>query len=328
MTMKPTQMLMKLVVLLATLLVSAHASDEPHIVLTDAPSTSSAPSITAAPSATAAPSDPDLCSNTEEFAVTEWNKFHREWHLQTLGCDDILVDCYEFGNLGQVKDHCCKCRTECEGQCNEEVFTQPEPRDGDSGDAYAGFLTLFIPAACLVGFCVLFGLFVLRKKERRIAQESMAARRLEQERRENNGLTEEENEAVRFEQFVTKFYFQTVSADKSNISAESIRKSNIKKDEETPTEKSTSFDGSDSSGNILKQQSSSARNTISEQLASWIQPPQKHECCICLDAYCEGETICAPATKSCNHVFHESCIKEWLKKNDLCPLCRVDLLAD
>lgn len=39
-------------------------------------------------------------------------------------------------------------------------------------------------------------------------------------------------------------------------------------------------------------------------------------CCICLseiDEYC---------TSSCNHLFHEECFKESIKRNNLCPLCR------
>ena len=29
----------------------------------------------------------------------------------------------------------------------------------------------------------------------------------------------------------------------------------------------------------------------------------------------------------CEHRFHRRCIKEWLKHDDRCPLCRFDLLA-
>lgn len=317
----------KLLCFFATFSVSIQASDEPPLAPTNSPSASLSLSVpTSPPSATIAPSDPGFCSNTQGFSVTEWNRFHRQWHLQTLGCDDILVDCHEWGNLGQVQDHCCKCREECDGQCNDPVYTQPEPRFHDS-DASSRFYAFFVPAACMVGLLALFGLYMLRKKERRIAEENMIARLQEQERRENNGLTEEENAIRRFEQFVTKFYFQTVLADKSNISAESIRKSNSRKDEEAPTEKSTSVDDSDASGEV--DQPCPSGKTISEQLVSWATKScAKQECCICLDAYSEGDTICVPVTKSCNHVFHESCIKEWLKKNDQCPLCRVDLISD
>ncbi|CAJ1956871.1 unnamed protein product [Cylindrotheca closterium] len=309
----------------------ACASDEPSFapmmnLTSDSLSPSASPSI-----AITAALDPDFCANTPEFSLTEWNRFEGEWHLQTMGCDDILVDCYEFGNLGQVKDHCCKCRDSCVDQCNEAVFTEPIRRDDSSIDGYGGFFSLFVPVAILVGLCVVLGLYLLRRKERLIAEANLATRRQHQlEGRGANGLTAEENANLRFEQFVTRFHFQIVLPDKSNISAETIRQaSRTKKDEETPTEKcsSNSFDeDGESSADVVKE--IPTRNIISEQLASWTKPAAKDECCICLECYTKGETICAPATKRCDHVFHESCIKEWLREQDQCPLCRVDLLKD
>ena len=68
--------------------------------------------------------------------------------------------------------------------------------------------------------------------------------------------------------------------------------------------------------------------SLSDRLSNWRKPSPKDECCICLECYSEGETICAPMTKSCSHVFHEACILEWLKTKDHCPLCRVALLDD
>jgi hypothetical protein len=28
------------------------------------------------------------------------------------------------------------------------------------------------------------------------------------------------------------------------------------------------------------------------------------------------------------HFFHKTCLKEWIKKSELCPLCKFDLLAE
>lgn len=51
------------------------------------------------------------------------------------------------------------------------------------------------------------------------------------------------------------------------------------------------------------------------------------ECCICLDKYEYGETICASKNPECTHVFHKDCVMDWLMKNhNQCPLCRTDLL--
>merc|ERR1719387_2392654 len=61
-------------------------------------------------------------------------------------------------------------------------------------------------------------------------------------------------------------------------------------------------------------------------LASWRRPSQKDECCICLEAYKPGDTICVAKTSACDHVFHQECVTEWLQENDQCPLCRVKLM--
>lgn len=39
------------------------------------------------------------------------------------------------------------------------------------------------------------------------------------------------------------------------------------------------------------------------------------DCPICLDFWCNVET-------KCSHSFCESCIREWKKNNDRCPICR------
>ena len=47
----------------------------------------------------------------------------------------------------------------------------------------------------------------------------------------------------------------------------------------------------------------------------------KHECCVCLSkgskAFCKTQ---------CDHYFHITCIKEWLKDNTTCPMCRFPLV--
>jgi hypothetical protein len=48
---------------------------------------------------------------------------------------------------------------------------------------------------------------------------------------------------------------------------------------------------------------------------------KSHECSVCLTkggkAFCKTE---------CGHYFHITCIKEWLKDNTTCPLCRHPLI--
>ena len=37
---------------------------------------------------------------------------------------------------------------------------------------------------------------------------------------------------------------------------------------------------------------------------------------------CKNEIIGKKHTTLCNHVFHQSCIMDWFKKSDKCPMCR------
>ncbi|KAI8056203.1 hypothetical protein BDF22DRAFT_674293 [Syncephalis plumigaleata] len=45
-----------------------------------------------------------------------------------------------------------------------------------------------------------------------------------------------------------------------------------------------------------------------------------YRCTICLDEYAPKEMV--NVFPSCNHVFHEICIQQWLTHNQACPLCR------
>ena len=45
-------------------------------------------------------------------------------------------------------------------------------------------------------------------------------------------------------------------------------------------------------------------------------------CSICLVDYVDGDEICKSRNKKCKHVFHRSCIKQWLMWHDDCPYCR------
>ena len=47
--------------------------------------------------------------------------------------------------------------------------------------------------------------------------------------------------------------------------------------------------------------------------------PEKKRCTICLENFIKFDKI---INLSCLHMFHDSCIKTWLKKNDYCPICK------
>ena len=50
------------------------------------------------------------------------------------------------------------------------------------------------------------------------------------------------------------------------------------------------------------------------------------ECAICLEQF-KGIDIIKAFCK-CEHIFHKDCLKKWLKRSNLCPLCKHDLTED
>ena len=48
-----------------------------------------------------------------------------------------------------------------------------------------------------------------------------------------------------------------------------------------------------------------------------------NECSICLENYKKDDMI---IILSCNHDFHEPCLKEWSKNNNSCPHCRENII--
>jgi len=56
-----------------------------------------------------------------------------------------------------------------------------------------------------------------------------------------------------------------------------------------------------------------------------IEKNESTECVICLDDLVVNE----PATRiPCGHLFHDNCVKDWLKKSNECPVCRYELPTD
>jgi hypothetical protein len=63
-----------------------------------------------------------------------------------------------------------------------------------------------------------------------------------------------------------------------------------------------------------------------ERLFSATKQEQAAECCICLEAYKDGQVICSAKTVECDHIFHEVCALPWLQEHPECPLCRATLI--
>eukprot|EP00927_Polykrikos_kofoidii_P086149 TRINITY_DN9572_c0_g1_i2.p1 TRINITY_DN9572_c0_g1~~TRINITY_DN9572_c0_g1_i2.p1 ORF type:complete len:369 (+),score=64.25 TRINITY_DN9572_c0_g1_i2:205-1311(+) len=56
-----------------------------------------------------------------------------------------------------------------------------------------------------------------------------------------------------------------------------------------------------------------------------IEVNESTECAICLDELVVGQ----PALRIvCGHLYHEDCVKDWLKKSNECPVCRYELPID
>ena len=52
---------------------------------------------------------------------------------------------------------------------------------------------------------------------------------------------------------------------------------------------------------------------------------QEDNCPICLQKYKVADII---KEFPCKHIFHKNCIFKWLKKSNLCPLCKYDITND
>jgi hypothetical protein len=49
----------------------------------------------------------------------------------------------------------------------------------------------------------------------------------------------------------------------------------------------------------------------------------KDTCSICLGSYEVKETI--SVLPNCEHVYHDACVVEWIKRSGKCPLCRANI---
>mmetsp|Transcript_39333 Transcript_39333/g.59418 ORF Transcript_39333/g.59418 Transcript_39333/m.59418 type:complete len:159 (+) Transcript_39333:108-584(+) len=47
-------------------------------------------------------------------------------------------------------------------------------------------------------------------------------------------------------------------------------------------------------------------------------------CVICMAEYEDGEDVIIDP--KCKHIFHKTCLMEWLDKHDLCPMCRENMI--
>lgn len=132
-----------------------------------------------------------------------------------------------------------------------------------------------------------------------------------------------------------KFHFRTVKEDLSNTNARSLRQDEENDDIENAEMKTDGSEIKEGDENVISANPETESNQeapwslvgASEIFSSWRRPTgSDSECCICLETYEAGETICCAKTTECDHVFHKDCVSSWLQKSNRCPLCRIDLM--
>lgn len=92
------------------------------------------------------------------------------------------------------------------------------------------------------------------------------------------------------------------------------------------TIKNATSSSNDSSSTRVAQTWFSAKSEFFNSDRSSKSTGSQPECSICLDIYEVGDNLACAKTNKCNHVFHEDCIKLWLKERNECPLCRANML--
>ena len=55
--------------------------------------------------------------------------------------------------------------------------------------------------------------------------------------------------------------------------------------------------------------------------------PYEEKCSICLENFVFSDDKPIIETNECNHYFHETCIKQWLRIRPSCPNCQTNLVA-
>ena len=61
--------------------------------------------------------------------------------------------------------------------------------------------------------------------------------------------------------------------------------------------------------------------------ASDLENQEAKQCSICFEDYAENDTVVILPCDT-RHIFHDSCISEWLKEKDTCPLCKTQITAE
>eukprot|EP00980_Cylindrotheca_fusiformis_P000514 scaffold125_cov109-Cylindrotheca_fusiformis.AAC.4 len=280
---------------------------------------------------------------------------------QYFSCNSEEVECNfkgAIGNKGYIPDapaseHCCKCKQGCNGFCDASPDKEdPIAKEEKEGPRVVNYIVIGAVAVVCCITCVRANQRKMRmEQELSSTRQTMSERRRQRLQSELAGSPTTPPTLARDEQILIKFYFQRVLPDKSRTALEkraaiqsseqetmppdsqvfpdnSLENAQAGEQERAPSPILPNEDEENLAGSQNKNQGEppSSRGVLSQRLSSWRNASASDECCICLDGYHPGETICVPITDKCNHVFHEECVVEWLRDHDVCPLCRVNLM--
>eukprot|EP00980_Cylindrotheca_fusiformis_P008458 scaffold1786_cov138-Cylindrotheca_fusiformis.AAC.16 len=205
-------------------------------------------------------------------------------------------------------------------------------------------VAIAVSVAFALGFC---GCFILLWIKRNTPLPDRRHQYRRRRPRPQQGEDVEEALALRDdEQILAQFHHQVVLEDLSNTNAKRIR-ALIKDDSSsssttTTTSTSSSSTRSNSTLNDANTDTDgSVQSRAEDTTPAPLEPLEDHQqkqqnetksssmedCCICMEGYTAGESICAARNTECDHVFHQSCVINWLQHHNQCPLCRVDLMT-
>mmetsp|Transcript_24984 Transcript_24984/g.61520 ORF Transcript_24984/g.61520 Transcript_24984/m.61520 type:complete len:471 (+) Transcript_24984:2123-3535(+) len=311
---------------------------------------------------TEAPADMiDPCQDPASWGQGQMNVFEKDdWEYRHVLCnnDDTLTPCTPEAS-------CCECKLACKEGSNctisgtspiDAPTTSPSsnkaddsknsgtsgsndipnipnqpggaeeerviPRTSFTGSSGLDLIALFVSLVILLSCCINV-IFILRKLRKRGLDYSRypipvdPADALTQPGAGGKDDPVYVAKVKRHEDIICKFHFRTIpyrgeGSSRSLKSCGTIESRDTSGDLECPT--------SPGSGR--------RRLQMQKKRPFWRRQARKDECCICLENYGPGDTICVPIANSCNHMFHEECVVAWLQHNNRCPLCRVDLMKE
>lgn len=176
-----------------------------------------------------------------------------------------------------------------------DIFSEPSPTSSPSPRPTPHPRTFifqplnFLMASAVLGMMIVILVRMNNRNRRNLGR----VRAIIQERRRQEALDVEANNAVRYEEILSKFHIQKVKKDKSNVSPEYLRNKSQEEEEEEVDQIGDTLQG-DQTKEIVSQ-------GIRSVFSNWRNPPE--ECCICLEHYSPGESICVAKNTDCNHLF-------------------------